>query len=60
MAADPRGADQPGALWRPSPNFGPRRDGLTPSLSVLHYPAMRSAQAALERLGDPAAEGSAH
>lgn len=60
MAADPRGADQPGAVWHPSPNFGPRRDGLMPSLIVLHYTAMKSAQAALERLCDPAAEVSAH
>lgn len=43
-----------------SPNFGPRRDGLTPSLIVLHYTAMSSAAAALERLCDPLAEVSAH
>ncbi|UWQ59651.1 N-acetylmuramoyl-L-alanine amidase [Leisingera caerulea] len=60
MAADPRGPDQPGALWHPSPNFGPRRDGLKPSLIVLHYTAMKGSQAALERLCDPAAEVSAH
>lgn len=60
MAPDQRGPDQPGALWHPSPNFGPRRDGLTPSLIVLHYTAMKGAQAALERLCDPAAEVSAH
>ena len=52
--------DQPGAIWHPSPNFGPRRDGLTPSLIVLHYTAMEGAQAALGRLCDPAAEVSAH
>ncbi len=46
--------------WRPSPNFGTRRDGLTPSLIVLHYTAMDSAQSALDRLCDPAAEVSAH
>ena len=45
---------------RPSPNFGPRRDGLTPSLIVLHYTAMSSAEAAFERLCDPSAEVSAH
>ncbi|MFY0309589.1 N-acetylmuramoyl-L-alanine amidase [Leisingera sp. D0M16] len=60
MAPDQRGPDQPGALWHPSPNFGPRRDGLMPSLIVLHYTAMKGAQAALERLCDPAAEVSAH
>lgn len=52
--------DTEGAIWRPSPNFGPRRDGLTPSLVVLHYTAMAAAEAALERLCDPAAEVSAH
>nr|WP_245514072.1 N-acetylmuramoyl-L-alanine amidase [Antarcticimicrobium luteum] len=46
--------------WHPSPNFGDRRDGLRPSLVVLHYTAMKSAGAALERLCDPAAEVSAH
>lgn len=45
---------------RPSPNFGPRRDGLLPSLIVLHYTAMRDAASALERLCDPSAEVSAH
>ena len=47
-------------LPHPSPNFGPRRDGLTPSLIVLHYTAMETAAAALDRLCDPAAEVSAH
>ncbi|WP_170758573.1 N-acetylmuramoyl-L-alanine amidase [Ruegeria lacuscaerulensis] len=47
-------------IWHPSPNFGQRRDGLTPSLVVLHYTAMDSTQAALERLCDPAHEVSAH
>lgn len=48
------------AIWHPSPNFGPRRDGLTPTLVVLHYTAMHDAAAALDRLCDPAAEVSAH
>ena len=52
--------DAAGALWRPSPNFGPRRDGLRPSLVVIHYTAMTSAEAALDRLCDPKAEVSAH
>ncbi|KIC25750.1 MULTISPECIES: N-acetylmuramoyl-L-alanine amidase [unclassified Leisingera] len=60
MTPDTGRADQSGAIWHPSPNFGPRRDGLTPSLIVLHYTAMDSARAALERLCDPAAEVSAH
>lgn len=48
------------AHWHPSPNFGPRRDDLTPSLIVLHYTAMQSVEAAIERLCDPNAEVSAH
>jgi N-acetylmuramoyl-L-alanine amidase len=46
--------------WHPSPNFGPRREGLTPFIVVLHYTAMKSLEAALDRLCDPAAEVSAH
>jgi N-acetylmuramoyl-L-alanine amidase len=46
--------------WHPSPNFGPRRDGLIPTLIVLHFTAMDSAQAALDRLCDPEPEVSAH
>ena len=44
----------------PSPNFGERRGGLRPELVVLHYTAMPTAEAALARLRDPAAEVSAH
>lgn len=44
----------------PSPNFGPRRDGLRPSLVVIHYTAMESMEAARDRLCDPVAEVSAH
>ena len=43
-----------------SPNCGPRRHGLSPDMVVLHYTAMESAQAAIERLCDPVAEVSAH
>ncbi|WP_299150651.1 N-acetylmuramoyl-L-alanine amidase [uncultured Tateyamaria sp.] len=59
----------PARLWwlirvalhqHPSPNCGPRRDALTPRFVVLHYTAMGSAQAAIERLSDPACEVSAH
>ncbi|WP_299964237.1 N-acetylmuramoyl-L-alanine amidase [uncultured Roseobacter sp.] len=46
--------------WQASPNHGPRRDGLTPTIIVIHYTAMASAQAAITRLCDPAAEVSAH
>lgn len=44
----------------PSPNFGARRGGLLPTLVVLHHTAMATAEAALARLRDPAAEVSAH
>jgi len=47
-------------LSHPSPNFGPRRGGVTPSLIVVHYTAMESAEAALARLCDPEAEVSCH
>lgn len=43
-----------------SPNFGARRGGVTPDLIVLHYTAMATAGAAIERLCDPACEVSAH
>lgn len=45
---------------RPSPNFDERRDGAKPELIVVHYTAMESAEAALEKLTDPAAKVSAH
>jgi N-acetylmuramoyl-L-alanine amidase len=53
----------PGALvsrFVPSPNHGERRDGRRPDLLLLHYTGMPSAEAALQRLCDPAAEVSAH
>ncbi len=45
---------------RSSPNFGARRDGLSPSLVVLHHTAMLSVEAALARLCDRASEVSSH
>lgn len=45
---------------RHSPNCGPRRDGATPDIVVIHYTAMTSASAAADTLCDPAAEVSAH
>ncbi len=48
------------ATDRPSPNHSERRGGLLPRLVVLHYTAMTSAEAALQRLCDPATEVSAH
>jgi N-acetylmuramoyl-L-alanine amidase len=47
-------------VHRPSPNCTERRDGRVPSLIVLHYTAMASAAAALDRLCDPVAQVSAH
>jgi N-acetylmuramoyl-L-alanine amidase len=44
----------------PSPNHGPRRDGLKPELVVIHFTAMTDCTAARTRLCDPAAEVSAH
>jgi len=43
-----------------SSNFADRRGGATPDLIVLHYTAMDTAAAALERLCDPEHEVSAH
>lgn len=46
--------------WRPSPNFGERRNGQAPSIIVIHYTAMESAAAALDRLCAPEHEVSCH
>lgn len=46
--------------WHPSPNYGPRRGIERPDMVVLHYTAMHSAEAALERLCSPCHEVSAH
>lgn len=43
----------------PSPNFGERRGGVSPSLVVIHYTAI-SCDEARARLCDPSAEVSAH
>ena len=47
-------------IRHPSPNFGPRRDGLRPGLVVLHYTQMPTAASALRRLCLPEAQVSAH
>jgi len=44
----------------PSPNFEPRPEGAVVDMLVVHYTGMRSAEAALDRLRDPAAKVSAH
>lgn len=52
--------DQPGADVRASPNFGPRREGKTPSIILLHYTGMETGAGAESWLADPASEVSAH
>ncbi len=52
--------DHPKAEAHPSPNHGERRNGRTPDSILLHYTGMPTAQGALERLCDPAAEVSSH
>lgn len=47
-------------VWRPSPNFGERKDGATPELIVLHYTAMENCDAACRTLCNPDNEVSAH
>ena len=44
----------------PSPNFGDRRNALTPELVVLHYTGMETAEAALARLCSMEFEVSTH
>ncbi len=47
-------------LSAPSSSFGARRAAAVPDMVVLHYTAMHSAKAALQRLCDPEIEVSAH
>ncbi len=44
----------------PSPNWDARPDGVPIDMLILHYTGMQSAQAALDRLRDPAARVSSH
>jgi N-acetylmuramoyl-L-alanine amidase len=44
----------------PSPNFGERRGVAAPDLLILHYTGTKTAEEALARLRDPAAEVSSH
>ena len=55
-----RGFPQLRLTTRPSPNCGPRRDGATPDMVVIHYTAMQSAEAAANTLCNPETEVSAH
>ncbi len=47
-------------LTHPSPNFGERKAGAQPSIIVIHYTAMASAEAARRALSNPETEVSAH
>ena len=47
-------------IERPSPNFEPRRTGLSIDMLILHYTGMPGAAPALVRLCDPAAKVGAH
>ena len=49
-----------GWIERPSPNHGQRADGAPIDILLIHYTGMDSAEAALERLCDAAAEVSCH
>ncbi|MDX2204344.1 MAG: N-acetylmuramoyl-L-alanine amidase [Hyphomicrobiaceae bacterium] len=48
-----------GAL-RPSPSFGARRGGAVPSILLLHYTGVATAEKAISWLADPASEVSCH
>ena len=52
--------DYSGAKVRPSPNFGPRNNGILPDAIILHYTGMASGALAEARLCDGSTEVSAH
>ena len=52
--------DHDGARWRPSPNFGARKDDAVADMVILHYTGMDSAQAAEDWLCTEASEVSSH
>lgn len=52
--------DYPDAEIRVSPNFGPRPDGVRPSIILLHYTGMETGEGAEAWLCDPASEVSSH
>jgi N-acetylmuramoyl-L-alanine amidase len=52
--------DHSGALVRPSPNFGQRRDFPQPEMILLHYTGMETGQGAEDRLCSPESEVSSH
>lgn len=50
----------PNVAWRPSPNFGPRAEGAAIDILLLHYTDMKTAEAAIQLLSDPASQVSCH
>lgn len=52
--------DVPGAIWHPSPNFWPGRDGLRVEGIVLHGTAGGDGPGVAASLSDPATEASTH
>ena len=60
MGINPSGGGKPDYLTRPSPNFGPRAPDKPIDILLIHYTGMASAEAALDRLCDPASQVSAH
>lgn len=52
--------DHPGALVRPSPNFGERRGFSRPDLILLHYTGMQTGEAAEDWLCSPLSQVSSH
>lgn len=52
--------DHLGARVRPSPNFGPRNNGIRPDCIILHYTGMASGALAEDRLCNAVAEVSSH
>ena len=48
------------ASWRDTPNFEARRNNLTPTLLIMHYTGMETAQAALDILCSPESKVSCH
>jgi N-acetylmuramoyl-L-alanine amidase len=62
-----RGGDAPAATdtpleaaWHPSPNFEPRRNGLTPSILLLHYTGLETAERAMRWLCTAESRVSCH
>lgn len=53
-------SELPEVVWHPSPNCGRRRDGVRPDILLIHFTNMYSAEAAVARLCDPAAQVSCH